>query len=93
MDQSPKKESMSPTPYKTKEGVPEILGLKEHTFFDALSEISSDDKKKMHKLEWKETAYYGHFVNEVLMLHKPDDKDYQWVLSLGDVLGEDYVIL
>ena len=28
-----------------------------------------------------------------LMLHKPDGKFYQWVISEGDLTGTDYILL
>ena len=49
--------------------------------------------KKIHKLEWGDKGYYGFLKDEILLLHKPDGKSYQWVLSLGDLEGTDYIVL
>jgi len=60
-------------------------------FLDAMQEVIND--KKIHKLEWEDKEYYGFRHNEKLSLHKPDGKTYQWILSDGDMLGDDYIVL
>ena len=49
--------------------------------------------KKITKKEWSDPAIYGILKDGFLMLHKADDKLYQWVISEGDLLGTDYVIV
>ena len=49
--------------------------------------------KKVHKLEWEDKGYYGYLKDEVLILHKPDGKKFQWILSKGDLEGIDYIVL
>ena len=49
--------------------------------------------KKIHKLEWEDKEYYAFLLDDILLLHKPDKKDYQWVLSRGDLEGTDYITL
>ena len=65
--------------------------LKEIGFPKAMDEISKG--KKVHKLEWKDKAFYGHLNGEHLSLHKPDGKNYQWIISDGDMAGTDYIVL
>ena len=50
--------------------------------------------KRIHKLEWKDKGYYG-FLNEkeILTLHKPGGSNHQWIISLGDMIGDDYIVL
>jgi len=49
--------------------------------------------KRVHKLEWKDRRYYGIMVDGRLMFHKPDGKFYAWVVSDGDLLGQDWIVL
>ena len=49
--------------------------------------------KKVHKLEWKDKAYYGFLNGEFLSLHKPDGKNYKWIVNEGDLTGTDYIIV
>jgi len=49
--------------------------------------------KKIHKLEWKDREYYAMLINQTLKLHKPDGKFYEWIISYGDLGGDDYVII
>ena len=48
---------------------------------------------KIHKLEWKDKAYFAMMVNQILKLHKPDGKFYEWILSYGDLSGDDYIVI
>ena len=49
--------------------------------------------EKITKTEWGNEEVYGVLRNGFLMLHKEDDKDYQWAISEGDALGEDYHVV
>ncbi|MFA5696634.1 MAG: hypothetical protein WC917_04325 [Bacilli bacterium] len=60
-------------------------------FYTALKEVVKG--KKIYKLEWNDRGFYGCIVKEVLCLHKPDGKDYQWVLSEADIKGTDYMVV
>lgn len=79
---------MSPTPHKVT-----VVNEDEQQidFFQALAQVVLG--KKMHKLEWEDKEFYGYLKDEVLLLHKPDGKDYQWILSESDMTGTDYIIL
>lgn len=60
-------------------------------FEDAISKVKGG--AKITKLEWNNPEYYGVFANGFLMLHKPDGKLYQWIISEGDLLGEDWIVM
>ena len=49
--------------------------------------------KKTTKLEWGNPEFYGVLKDGLLMLHKPDGNFYQWIVSDGDLLGQDWIIL
>lgn len=74
----------SPVPNKKTDG-------KTMTFNQAINEAINN--KKIHKLEWEDVRYYAYLKDEQLVLHKPDGKDYQWILSLADLTGDDYITL
>ena len=61
------------------------------TFLDALAHAIKGSK--IHKMEWASKDFYAHRSNSMLMLHKPDGKDYQWIISDGDMFGEDWIVL
>ena len=82
-------QSYSPTPnIKTPMSVKKIGGI---DFPAAMQAIK--DGKKIHKLEWDVQEFYGFLNENILSLHKPDGKNYQWIINDGDVMGEDYIIL
>lgn len=60
------------------------------SFSEALKAVA--DFKTITKQEWADDQYYGLLHNGFLMLHKPDGKFYQWIVSDGDLLGEDWVV-
>ena len=60
-------------------------------FMEALTEVLKG--KSITKLEWDDKQYYGILVNERLTLHKPDGKNYDWIVSEGDMRGDDWIIL
>lgn len=50
-------------------------------------------KKRLHKIEWSNKEYYV-FLNEgKLQLHKPDGKNYDWIISEGDLNGDDFIVI
>lgn len=79
---------MSPVPGKKKEF--EVKDIP-YDFKNIVMKLT--EGKKIHKLEWKDREFYGYLNNEVLTLHKPDGKDYQWILSLADLSGTDWITL
>jgi len=61
------------------------------SFNEALEAIKNG--KKVTKEEWDSEETYGHLQDEHLRLHKPDGKSYHWILSVGDLEGEDYYVI
>jgi hypothetical protein len=78
-------ENSSPSVQKPVDAEPTL------TFPEAMTEVSLG--KKIHKLEWKDKEYYGILEDEKLKLHKPDGKTYDWIISEGDLNGDDWVIV
>lgn len=76
--------SMSPSPKS-------MMNSKTMTFVEAILYVL--DGKRIHKLEWGNKEFYGVMENKQLMLHKPDDKTYGWLISEEDLTGIDYIIL
>lgn len=60
-------------------------------FYEAIKQTY--EGKKIHKLEWNDRNFYGVLNGGKLMLHKPDGKLYSWIISDGDIIGTDYIIL
>ena len=66
-------------------------GQKTLRFKDVISKLI--EGKKIYKLEWGDKDYYGYLKDEILLLHKPDGKDYHWTLQKADLEGDDYIVL
>lgn len=64
--------------------------VKTYTFFDALREVSNG--RSITKLEWKNNGIYGKLVDNKLYIHI-DNEFKQWIISDGDLLGTDWVVL
>lgn len=60
-------------------------------FFTALR--AAKDGDKITKLEWGDQGIFGHLDSEVLKLRKRDGKDHNWIISSGDMAGQDWVII
>ncbi len=60
------------------------------SFPKAMEEII--EGKAITKLEWNNENIYGILRNGFLILHK-DNKDGQWVISEGDLMGKDYIVI
>lgn len=60
-------------------------------FFTALRAVQ--DGSKVTKLEWADNKIYGLKKDGFLMIHKADDKFYNWVISDGDMGGNDWIII
>lgn len=73
---------MSPLPEKIQETM---------DFPEAMRELIA--KKRVTKLEWKDEEFYV-FLNEgKLQLHKPDGNNYDWIISEGDLNGDDFTVI
>jgi hypothetical protein len=68
-----------------------IKSLSSMDFYEALEQVILGEK--IHKLEWGKLEFYGMLKDDLLLLHKPDGKFYQWTISKADIEGQDYVIL
>lgn len=77
--------SQSPTAKK------KLEPAKVYNFYDALKIVMGGSR--ISKLEWNNTDEYGVLGDGHLRLHKPDGKQYNWILSDGDILGEDYIVV
>jgi len=78
--------SQSPTPLpQTANDQPK------YAFDEAIREVKGG--AKITKIEWSNPEYYGLLSGGFLMLHKPDGKLYQWLVSDGDMLGEDWIVI
>lgn len=64
---------------------------KQLTFSEALGEILTG--KSVTKLEWADKNIYGILKDERLMLHKSNGTHYAWILSEGDLRGDDFYII
>lgn len=60
-------------------------------FYDALKEVEVG--AKISKLEWNNLLIFGFMKDYKLCLHKEDGSVHNWILSDGDLGGEDWVIL
>ncbi len=62
-------------------------------FSSAIAEVVKGNK--ITKLEWGNKDIYGHLntTNYHLTLHKEDGVDYDWIISEGDLIGKDWVLV
>ena len=74
-----------------KSPVPKTKPKIELEFTEAIKELLTG--KSITKLEWGSKKYHALLKDKHLMLHKPDGKYYNWILSEGDLRGDDYVVL
>lgn len=63
------------------------------SFPDAMKKVI--EGKRVTKLEWydQDKGYWAELKGGFLMYHKPDGRDYQWIISDGDLLGTDYIVI
>lgn len=50
------------------------------------------DNRKITKKEWDNLEIYGVLIGSELRLHK-DGVFHQWILSYGDLSGDDFIVL
>lgn len=60
-------------------------------FFTALEAVVNG--KHITKVEWENTDIYGFLDVDILKLHKEDGKNYNWIVSEGDLIGSDWIVL
>ncbi len=86
---SPGSMAFSPTAtQEAKDVTPENV---EFSFKDAVDFLLAG--AKIHKLEWKDKGFYGFMKDTKLTLHRPDGKDDMWILTEGDLVGDDYIVI
>ena len=81
-------ELSSPTPNQVKIEEQNPIPM---TFPDAMRKVI--EGKKVHKLEWKDKNYYAFLNGQFLSIHKSDGVNYKWIVSDGDLNGDDYVVV
>lgn len=84
-------ESAPTSPVKTQTPTPTKTLM---TFPEAIKEIIKG--KRISKVDWNDTAYFGVLKDDRLKLHKPNEADdilHDWILSTGDLTGEDFFTL
>lgn len=57
-------------------------------FFTALQRVVGG--KQIMREDWLNE--YGYLENGKLMIHRPDGKEYKWLLTDGDLLATDWLI-
>ena len=60
-------------------------------FPNALREVIMG--KSITKREWNNDDIYGALINGFLLIHKPGEGFNAWIISDGDLLGEDWITL
>lgn len=60
-------------------------------FYEALKALS--EGKSITKLEWGNRNIYGLLKDGRVMLHKSDNRYYEWIISDGDLFGSDYELV
>lgn len=70
-----------PTPI----GTPRIMD-----FYDALREVGKG--KSVTKLEWQDARIFVYLMGSRLVITKEDGKSYDFLISDGDMGGEDWVV-
>lgn len=78
--------SQSPTPTTKQDTVRQELD-----FSQAVRRIA--DGQKVTRIEWQNEQIFGYTKDGLLMLHKDDGLDYKWIISTGDILAIDWIVL
>jgi len=60
-------------------------------FYQALEKVV--EGKRITRLDWGDAEYWGFLHDDKLMLRKPDGKLHEWIVSLGDLVGDDWVVI
>ncbi len=81
----------TPTQSPLPQAKPTVTTQATMDFFEAMKKVA--EGKKIHRLDWENKEFYGFLNGGILSLHKPDGKNYQWVVNDGDIAGTDYIIL
>jgi len=87
VNQLPKRPHFSPSP-STSTAWP-TLSYQTMDFSGALKELLVGNA--IRRLDWKDEGYFGFLLNDLLKLHKPDGVTYDWIVSRGDIEGQDWI--
>ncbi len=79
--------SMSPS----SSPLPPKPATKTISFAEAIDEIRRG--KKVTKIEWGNAGFYGFLHEARLRLHKPDNSLHDWMVSEGDIIGNDWLVI
>ena len=60
-------------------------------FYNALKQVAGG--KMIQRLSWNAPEVFGFMVNENLSLHKEDGSIYNWIVNLGDMVADDWVVI
>lgn len=60
-------------------------------FPEAMKAVIQGDR--VTKLEWNDRDIFGFLNNGFLMLHKKDGSLHQWIISDGDMFGQDWLTM
>lgn len=61
------------------------------TFADALASVLAGES--ITKLEWRDPDIYGRLLDGKLVLYMHDKQFHPWILSDGDLLGTDWIVI
>ncbi len=62
-----------------------------YDFFKALEQLSIG--RQISRKQWDNKQIYGVLRDNKVMLHKDDDQFYDWIISSGDLSGDDWFII
>ena len=60
-------------------------------FSEAIQEVLNN--RCIAKVGWGDKSYWGQLLDGILVLHKPDGNYHQWIVSEGDIAGDDWFVL
>lgn len=60
-------------------------------FYEAIKKVV--DGERIQRLEWEDKGFWGFLDEEILKLHKPTGTNQEWTISLGDLVGDDWIVL
>ena len=70
---------------------PTTIEVKKMDFPEAIRQVIKG--KSVTKLEWQNHEFYVNLEDGYLKLHKPDGKSYNLIVSDGDLMGEDWLLI
>lgn len=87
-------QAQSPTPQKLSQSPTAKAPVVKEGQIDFPTAIKAViDGKKITKEEWGSKEIYCFLNGNILSLHKEDGQNYQWIISDGDLNGDDWMIL